>query len=1287
MPDDSSSSSGEKASLQTPRFFESTTALKTTESVRKEKGYGTHAVPKVSAALSKLRARDAGEEDFVASVKDSTRKKQLVFASDDAEFDSSNDREQYGRVKSVVCRPSNVSSHKVCHAEDRSEQRSPSRDRCSQVPSPVPHREEARQSHVAADRGDRRYRQYTEKSSVENPFRRRHRDSSLSSDSSVGGKSVGRSKSSLRRDRPQTRELSSRTRQHPHQSSPVDTCDSDVEPSPHRHGRREVKVEAGRRAATGRKGRDSSSGSGSSTSRERGNRRRRYSKDHRDSPSSPGRSHGRRHRRDCEHERVGHSRRRDRDSASPRSSKDRGRHRSKSAGPRHKMKPGRFDGTQSLETFLAQFATCAEYNRWSEKDKCAFLKCALSGGAAQLLWDAGNPEKLTYEQLKEKLEARYGSVGQAEKFRVELQSRRRRSGESLTDLHADIRRLMAMAYPGAHGNSVCELIARDHFLTALGDRQLELKLREREPGDLDTALRLALRLEAYASSLKRETDGRSSSPKQRRDRDRGDDRLAHRIAQIEKTLSASTPQTRDEGATEWRRRYDELMKDYEKLKLLDEQRRTVTTTVDVPKAKEDARTRPAYSEYRCYGCGETGHIRRSCPSEQLRRRKVDKSEGTGDSTQPSGDVVNVRGATSATKDENSAYIRLRIQGTPVDCLLDSGAEATIIPWSLAQGADIQPYRQQLRAANGTVIPVIGRTTLVGYANSRYLEIDGLVSKRVPNVILGLAWLRRQAAVWDFKAGSIKLGGHVFALRGSSTRSWCRRVVAQEPVVIPALSEAVLPADVIYNDLGRQSASGKAWTTKVAEPRPGLRVSRSIIPDRASDVPVRVMNVTRQEIQFEAGEVIAELQPVTPCTTSVTAVEDSDIDKLSVLEDLVRRVDATVPRGARKELHDLDSGTPNDATPAATQASSPSADPVPADADDDVHVPENPRRRERRKPRRYDQYICGFSVVSGVTMPKKAGECPIFRCRACDRAFSQKRNFARHLRDSAARSRHVAFFGDPANRRKLLTESGLRWEEISSQPLIDRTLERRQPVLGAARVNVVNTNSPLPGGRWFHGPQGRSHLETLVHSVLTDPDCGDVASAVEKVIHMRPDLTDDEAELLVLAGAAGAQLVSCVAADHYAVSRSLSRCSRRQMRCYEVDLNRWQAGLQDDTVRVVAAIGRPRSPLTDRFLDVAGHNLPDEVRPSSKLVSTNSATLSTAEASLVRADTWQIQDNLSDVEPDTPLGAAQESDTQVVAVEEPLKASEAEIWQGLTLYDEFNLSDEVMDISAYNSFDC
>ena len=59
---------------------------------------------------------------------------------------------------------------------------------------------------------------------------------------------------------------------------------------------------------------------------------------------------------------------------------------------------------------------------------------------------------------------------------------------------------MALAYPGLGQSEVHEIIARDHFIDAIGDHELELKLREREPPDLDSALRLAVRLEAYANS-------------------------------------------------------------------------------------------------------------------------------------------------------------------------------------------------------------------------------------------------------------------------------------------------------------------------------------------------------------------------------------------------------------------------------------------------------------------------------------------------------------------------------------------------------------------------------------------------------------------------------------------------------------------------------------------------------------------------------------------------------------------------------------------------------------------
>ena len=196
------------------------------------------------------------------------------------------------------------------------------------------------------------------------------------------------------------------------------------------------------------------------------------------------------------------------------------------------MKPDKFNGSGSVETFLAQFDICAEYNDWTSKDKAAQLKCCLTGVAGQLIWDSGQPEALTFGDLSEKLRRRFGSQDQQEKFQAELRARRRRQGESLAELYQDIRRLMTMAYPGEGTSSLCEQIAKDHFIAALADRGLELKVREREPRDLEAAFKHAVRLEAY----ERAVDDKREQYRMRDNRDRRDDALARKVMQLEKEV-------------------------------------------------------------------------------------------------------------------------------------------------------------------------------------------------------------------------------------------------------------------------------------------------------------------------------------------------------------------------------------------------------------------------------------------------------------------------------------------------------------------------------------------------------------------------------------------------------------------------------------------------------------------------------------------------------------------------------------------------------------------------------
>jgi len=167
---------------------------------------------------------------------------------------------------------------------------------------------------------------------------------------------------------------------------------------------------------------------------------------------------------------------------------------------KNRLLPDKFNGSTSVEAFLAQYEACARYNKWKENDKLAHLCWCLSGPASQILWDVGPSHELSYKQLVQKVRQRFGNEGQEERFQAELRTRKRKRGESLQILHQDIRRLMSLAYPG-ETSRFSELLAKDSFLSALEDPQFELKCREHEPKDLGTALRVAMRLEKYEKAV------------------------------------------------------------------------------------------------------------------------------------------------------------------------------------------------------------------------------------------------------------------------------------------------------------------------------------------------------------------------------------------------------------------------------------------------------------------------------------------------------------------------------------------------------------------------------------------------------------------------------------------------------------------------------------------------------------------------------------------------------------------------------------------------------------------
>ena len=75
---------------------------------------------------------------------------------------------------------------------------------------------------------------------------------------------------------------------------------------------------------------------------------------------------------------------------------------------------------ESVQSFLAHFEVCANFNRWTETDKCAWLQWSLKGRAQQVLWDLPNHQLASYEGIARVLKQRFGSENQSEIYRIEL---------------------------------------------------------------------------------------------------------------------------------------------------------------------------------------------------------------------------------------------------------------------------------------------------------------------------------------------------------------------------------------------------------------------------------------------------------------------------------------------------------------------------------------------------------------------------------------------------------------------------------------------------------------------------------------------------------------------------------------------------------------------------------------------------------------------------------------------------------------------------------------------------
>jgi len=352
---------------------------------------------------------------------------------------------------------------------------------------------------------------------------------------------------------------------------------------------------------------------------------------------------------------------------------------------------------------------------------------------------------------------RFGGASFADKHRIELKNRRRTKGETLKALHSDVRRLAALAFPDMDQKNR-EVVSCHYFIDALDGPDFGLKIREKQPADLDSALRMALQLEVWVKDSERHA---STMDKAQPD--------------SKKVREFTKPDSNQHGKSDFRKEVAELHK------LVGEQQKRLEAlqfgdnadaTRPTSAANENPRPKGPVS---CYRCGQLGHVARNCPVSL----DQPNAAGTSGLVNPASGIANLANANSRPGENNAAQqtaqrpstiqhvgpisekrvhtcMRVRYQRHRMYALLDTRSDVTIAGRDVAdrcdwilQSGDFSP----IKTANGDELVIDGKVKVPIRVGGRSTEVDVLVTPDITGLILGVNWMEQQGR--DLRIGHLR----------------------------------------------------------------------------------------------------------------------------------------------------------------------------------------------------------------------------------------------------------------------------------------------------------------------------------------------------------------------------------------------------------------------------------------------------------------------------------------------------------------------------------------------------
>ena len=270
--------------------------------------------------------------------------------------------------------------------------------------------------------------------------------------------------------------------------------------------------------------------------------------------------------------------------------------------------------------------------------------------------------------------------------------------------------------------------------------------------------------------------------------------------------------------------------------------------------KEGRGTGPS-ADKRCFGCNQTGHFRRDCPNPR-----------SGAKGGPYGNAKPLRKKKDWLASMESSHGRVQILSASRNRwrAVPSFVGQRMRPYSSALRADGRErdgQDQEKAVRSGRTSDTSDGVCDAGNEAGRLdLALPALVSRRVPEVMLGIDWMQQQGVQWCFGTGTVNIHDRQFLLTTRNHAQSCRRLVAVRDTRIPPRSEMNVTARFNVRE-GLDGRLPSDWATEPMELKEGLLVAGAVLPRRHENLPVRVLNTTSKEIFFPRGSEVARATPV------------------------------------------------------------------------------------------------------------------------------------------------------------------------------------------------------------------------------------------------------------------------------------------------------------------------------------------------------------------------------------------------------------------------------------------